>query len=928
MSVLTTISILGVSLLTFLWAVMIIIRNHLTESEENAVMVSSDELNRLKEESKSRSVIISEKEREIRSMLRELEIVREENANYNKEVERVRSGMREIRDIRLEADEIKKKARAKMEAYEQLDAEHRQLLSENEKMKKEIDRLLKIKDESIEIQKRVLYLEGIKRDAQYMKTQLREMDNVKGQLSAMQNVKVEAEKLKGELKAFEALRIEALKVKKDSAKKSEILVRADQEMQTLRIENANLKKAIDDVQAKLNDQRRKTEKMAIEKEKASVQENNRLRQDLEAANFALENAKSEFSIVRAELERVESELGQAKKEASARLETIANRDIAIKDLEKKVMNLLNDMKDYEKRPKKEEHDELVQSIDTLKLMIKDKENESLHKDVSLSNREKELGLKESRIKSLRDENAKILEELEVLRRIIRKKEIESEEQNKVASAKNERIEDLLGQIADEDMEHDRIEKELRKMLEKAQDDALGSKTEIDRLERELEKVSKDDDDKTRRLTLFKEQMESMDSERQRIMELEKEFNDRMKGFDLVIDDFKARLKSSEAEAKRYKEELDDLTADLWRREGQKEDIIREFEEIKKNFEDKERSYINELGDLRIKTKQLSAELEAIRPDYENIRGTFDERDREIKVLNDKLDRLHEYQVQQEKEFTRANEKMSNEADRAKKDADFARSQLIDKAREASEKEDAINRLNEELVLAQKNISEMEKKIAVAEARSQKEVGEVKVEIDKLSALLSQAEERSKAKDEEMMNVKKKYEKLAAEKKDNLKGTAVAMANLKQEMEKVRKEYDALKTKLDEKEKELEIKKEETEAISQKLLDKESERELFAEGMDIEQIEPEVESLEKMLNRQKRFSLDMQRLLDENRSRLNILNEKTRENIELIASFAGSDEFDKIQKAVFSSDTAQESNEHVSQLRAQEEELKKQFMDDE
>ena len=93
--------------------------------------------------------------------------------------------------------------------------------------------------------------------------------------------------------------------------------------------------------------------------------------------------------------------------------------------------------------------------------------------------------------------------------------------------------------------------------------------------------------------------------------------------------------------------------------------------------------------------------------------------------------------------------------------------------------------------------------------------------------------------------------------------------------------------------------------------------------ELKKTESDILWLEKVLNEQKKTSHELKQRVQENKIKIQLLNEKTKENVELIARFARGKEFDEFRKSIYLDEIIQKYEDEIKHLRIENMDLHRQ-----
>jgi len=193
--------------------------------------------------------------------------------------------------------------------------------------------------------------------------------------------------------------------------------------------------------------------------------------------------------------------------------------------------------------------------------------------------------------------------------------------------------------------------------------------------------------------------------------------------------------------------------------------------------------------------------------------------------------------------------------------------------------------------------------------AKRELREARAESEILRSKLNDEIEEVKAKD---IRIHSLSEQLAQMDEEN-KGHA-GQARLKSE-ESGRQ--------LNERTEELKSKEEQIQKLNEQLARRDSEYKEFEErAAGLKKIESDILWFEEVLNEQKRDSGRMKQRIEESRMKMQLLNEKTKENVELIARFAEGKEFDEFRRLIHLDEIIQKYENQIRDLRIRNMELEK------
>jgi chromosome segregation ATPase len=157
----------------------------------------------------------------------------------------------------------------------------------------------------------------------------------------------------------------------------------------------------------------------------------------------------------------------------------------------------------------------------------------------------------------------------------------------------------------------------------------------------------------------------------------------------------------------------------------------------------------------------------------------------------------------------------------------------------------------------------------------------------------------------------------------LKQKGPAVLNAEKELSQVRAEAEKLKRQLDEKTGQLKAKQERIQRLNEQLAGMNGGKKEFEQRMaELKKIESDILWLEKVVNEQKEFSRRMKQRIEETRIKMQLLNEKTKESVELIAGFAGTKQFDEFRKTIHLDEIIQKYENQIKDLKIKNIELGK------
>ncbi len=104
------------------------------------------------------------------------------------------------------------------------------------------------------------------------------------------------------------------------------------------------------------------------------------------------------------------------------------------------------------------------------------------------------------------------------------------------------------------------------------------------------------------------------------------------------------------------------------------------------------------------------------------------------------------------------------------------------------------------------------------------------------------------------------------------------------------------------------------------------KKLEGDTVTLKMIESDLAFLERTIGEQKKSSHEIKRLLEENKMKIGLLNEKTKDNVELIAKFARGKEFDEFRKSIHMDDIIQKYENEIKNLKLKNMELGKRDRD--
>ncbi len=139
----------------------------------------------------------------------------------------------------------------------------------------------------------------------------------------------------------------------------------------------------------------------------------------------------------------------------------------------------------------------------------------------------------------------------------------------------------------------------------------------------------------------------------------------------------------------------------------------------------------------------------------------------------------------------------------------------------------------------------------------------------------------------------------------------------------RAEIERLKSALNDEVEEVKNKENEIKRLNDELVRLDTEqKELEQRVAELKKVESDLLWLEKELNEQKKSAHEMKQRIEEGRIKAQLLNEKTKENVELIASFAEGKEFDEFRSSVHLDEIIRKYESEIRDLKIKNMDLKK------
>ena len=260
------------------------------------------------------------------------------------------------------------------------------------------------------------------------------------------------------------------------------------------------------------------------------------------------------------------------------------------------------------------------------------------------------------------------------------------------------------------------------------------------------------------------------------------------------------------------------------------------------------------------------------------------------------------------------EQARSESERLKKE--LTQSQL-ERVINKSWAEEAINEKESIILHVKKEIQRVKadaERLKEELARSQREVeGKgtyVEEEIKRKESTLSDVER-------ELQGARAESERLKAE----LTRSQLEAEKSKSQMEEAKFESHSLKSKLNVEMAKVKAREDETKRLKEQLERMNSEYGGFEErAAELKKIESDILWLAKVLDEQKQASHQMKQRIEENRIKMQLLNEKTKANVETIARFAEGKEFAEFRKSIYLDDIIQKYEEEIKELRIKNMEL--------
>jgi chromosome segregation ATPase len=286
-------------------------------------------------------------------------------------------------------------------------------------------------------------------------------------------------------------------------------------------------------------------------------------------------------------------------------------------------------------------------------------------------------------------------------------------------------------------------------------------------------------------------------------------------------------------------------------------------------------------------KSVTSELDKIKTEYEKVKAGAEElkaqlekKDKEAKQLSEEL--AKEKSERSGKEVDKEEDilKLKRELEGAREETEKLKKQLQERFSDIEKKDKEIADLKESLVSHQESGKTKGKALESSLEELNKELQASKTEVQRLSGELNKKFQDIIFRENELAAVKADLEK---EKAKSPAGGAslIANASMKSEMDNIKAELAKYKKAIDEKEAELQaIKGQAAQAP--------------AGGSTVT---AEFSALAKMVEEEKTVASDIRTYLDENKSKLEMLMDKAKENVDLIAQFSKTKDFEEFRKTL-------------------------------
>ncbi|MCX5667003.1 MAG: hypothetical protein NTY34_01650, partial [Candidatus Omnitrophica bacterium] len=123
--------------------------------------------------------------------------------------------------------------------------------------------------------------------------------------------------------------------------------------------------------------------------------------------------------------------------------------------------------------------------------------------------------------------------------------------------------------------------------------------------------------------------------------------------------------------------------------------------------------------------------------------------------------------------------------------------------------------------------------------------------------------------------------------------------------------------------ELAAKDSEIKRLNAQLADTQARQEAYENRLaQFKKIESDMQRLESETEERRKSSHDIKRRVEESRMKMRLLSEKAKENVELLASFAGGKEFDEFRKSIHLDEIIQKHEDEIKELRIKNMDLEK------